>query len=66
MYSKQDYIDAIKFALNYPPDAKLYKYDIYKDIYKVSVFDDGWYDFNLTGSLVRSALKWKGKKIWTQ
>jgi hypothetical protein len=66
MYSDQDYIDAIKFALNYPPDVKMYKYDIYKDIYKVNVFDYGWYDLNLTGSFVRSCLKWKGNKIWTQ
>ena len=66
MYKDKDYMDAIKFVLNYPPDVELYKYDMYKDIYKVSVLDGGWYDFNLMGSLVRSGLKWKGSKIWIQ
>ena len=64
MYTDQDYIDAINFALNHPPDVKLLKYDIYKDLYKVNVLDDGWYYMKLQGSFVRSCLKWKGDKIW--
>ena len=65
-YTKDDYMKAIKFCLNYPSDVELRKYDMYKDIYKVTVFDDGWYDFNLQGSFVRNALKYKGKKVWIQ
>jgi hypothetical protein len=64
MYTPDDYIKAIQFALNYPPDVKLRKYDMYKDIYKVSVLDGGWYDLHLTGSFVRSCLNWKGIKKW--
>lgn len=65
MYTQDDYIKAIQFALNYPPDVTLRKHDIYKDIYKVTVFDQGWYDFNLQGDFVRSCLKWKGIKKWS-
>jgi hypothetical protein len=65
MYSKQDYRDAIEFALNFPPDFDIISYDEDKDIYRVYVFDDGWYDFNLHGYYVRSCLKWKGKRAWS-
>jgi len=63
-YTDADYLDAIKFALNYPPEVELRKYDMYKDIYKVAVLDGGWYDINLEGKLVRSALQWLGIKSW--
>jgi hypothetical protein len=67
MYNDQNYLDAIGFALNYPPDYNLTKYDIIKDIFKVDVFDGGWYSgIRLQGSFVRSCLKWKGIKKWKQ
>jgi hypothetical protein len=64
MYTKKDYRDAINFALNYPPDFDLVKHDLIKDLYRVYVFDGGWYDINLCGYYVRSCLKWKGIKKW--
>jgi hypothetical protein len=66
MYTDKDYLDAIKFVLNYPAEVELRKYDMYKDIYKVSYLEGGWYDMNLEGKLVRSALKYKGVKAWTE
>jgi len=65
MFLEQDYRDAIKFALNYPPAVDFVSYDEDKDIYRVYVYDDGWYDFNLCGYYVRSCLNWKGKKAWS-
>ena len=68
MYSQKfggnNYREAINFALNYPPDFDLIKYHEEKDIFIVSVFDEGWYNVNLTGSFVRACLKWKGRKEW--
>ncbi len=69
MFTDQDYMNAIKFALNYPveDDRPLtYSYKEDKDIFKVVVFDGGWTTFRLEGSFVRSCLKWKGKKQWTR
>ncbi len=66
MYTEKDYREAIKFALNYPPEADLMKYDEEKDLFRVVVLDGGWYDINLQGSFVRSCLNWKGKKQWIQ
>ena len=65
MYVEKDYKKAIEFALNYPPKVMAYYYDQYKDIYKVQLLDDGMYTIKLTGSFVRSCLKWKGIKRWT-
>ena len=64
-YTDDDYLNAIKFALNYPPEVELRYFDMYKDIYKVAVLDGGWYEINLEGKFVRSALKWRGIKAWT-
>ena len=64
MYTKEDYREAINFALNYPPDFDLVKHDEEKDLYRVYVFDAGWYDINLEGYYVRSCLKWKGIRKW--
>jgi len=64
MYTKKDYRGAINFGLNFPPDFDLVKHDIEKDLYRVYVFDGGWYDINLHGYYVRSCLKWKGIKKW--
>lgn len=67
MYTETDYINAIKFALNYPQDRDLpltYSYKEDKDIYKVTWMDGGWHTFRLEGKFVRSCLKWKGKKQW--
>lgn len=63
-YTDKDYIEAIKFALNYPPEVRLLKYDMHKDIYKVRILDGGWYHMNLQGDFVRSCLKFKGIKKW--
>ena len=65
MYTQNDYIKAIKFALNYDKDLPLnYSYKEDKDIYKVTLMDGGWYTVRLDGFFVRSCLKWKGKKQW--
>ena len=64
MYSEADHLEAIKFALNYPPEVELLKYDMYKDIYKVRILDDGWYEMRLQGAFVRSCLKFKGEHKW--
>ena len=66
MYIEQDYKEAINFALNYPPEFDFVSYNEDKDLYRVYVFDAGWYDINLEGNYVRSCLKWKGKKVWIQ
>ena len=64
MFVKEDYYNAIDFALNYPRAFKLVEYDSDKDIYIVLVLDGGWYTVNLLGKFVRSCLKWKGIKKW--
>jgi hypothetical protein len=69
MYIEQNYTNAIKFALNYPQDRDLpltYSYNEEKDIYKCVLMDGGRYTVKLQGSLVRSALKWGGRKQWIQ
>ena len=69
MYTDNDYINAIKFALNYPVDRDFpvsYSYKDDKDIFKVVVMDGGWVNFKLKGFYVRSCLKWKGEKQWIQ
>lgn len=66
MYIESDYKDAMNFALNYPPDFDLVNYDEELDLYRVSVFDAGWYSLSLHGFFVRSCLKWKGKKLWSE
>ena len=63
-YTDKDYLEAIKFVLNYPTDVELIKYNSSKDIYKVRVLDRGWWEIRLQGDLVRKALKWKGKRKW--
>lgn len=66
-YTEQDYLNAVKFGLNYPQDNDIpvsYSYDEDKDIYKVVIFDGGWVHFKLHGFFVRSCLKWKGRKQW--
>ena len=66
VYNNEDYVNAVLFALNYPPDIDYLKYDEDKDIYIVAVFDEGWYEVKLHGFFVRSCLKWEGKKQWKQ
>lgn len=63
-YTEKDYLEAIKFVLNYPTEVELIKYNSSKDIYKVRVQDGGWYEIRLQGDLIRKALKWKGKRKW--
>lgn len=64
MYTEQDYLDAINFALNYPDKYHLSYYSEGKDIYTVHYLEGGWYIINLQGKFVRSCLKWKGIKKW--
>ena len=64
-YTKDDYQQAIEFALNYPPKVGPYYYDISKDIYIVDILDTGWYNIAVQGHFVRSCLTWKGMKNWT-
>lgn len=64
-YCNADYMEAIKFALNYPPKVHTFQYDMYQDVFKILLMDGGWYDISLQGSFVRSCLKWKGIKQWT-
>ena len=66
-YTDNDYIAAIKFALNYPQSRDIpltYSYKDDKDIFKVTIMDGGWTTFRLDGFFVRSCLKWKGPKQW--
>ena len=61
--------NAIKFALNYPTECELIKHDIYEKVYKVRYIDGdgiGWHHLDLTESLVRACMNWKGKKAWTE
>jgi len=64
MYTREDYKNSIDFALNYPPEYDLIEYDSEKDLFRVYVFDNGWYDMYLEGFFVRSCLRWKGKRQW--
>lgn len=64
MYTDKDYVNAIKFALNYPPAVTGYQYDEEKDVYRVNLFDSGWYTLSLKGFFVRSCLTWSGIKKW--
>ena len=67
MYDESDYLEAIKFALNYPPKVLPdYYYSVAKDVYVVDLFDDGGYRVRLMGSFVRSCIKWKGVKKWVR
>ena len=63
-FTGKEYEEAINFALNYPPDVKVTKYDEEKDIFQALVFDAGWYHIELEGKFVRSCLKWQGIKKW--
>lgn len=63
-FTEEEYEEAIKFALNYPPVVKAKKYDEEKDIFRVLLFDAGWYHMKLEGKFVRSCLKWQGIKKW--
>jgi cellulase/cellobiase CelA1 len=65
IYNQNDYLDAIDFALNYPPDFKYVGYSDDFDIFIVDVQDGGWYsNVKLQGNFVRSCLKWQGYKQW--
>jgi hypothetical protein len=69
MYTDTDYIEAIKFALNYPPERDIpisYSYDDDKEIFKIVVFDGGWIHFKLNHKYVKSCLEWEGIKRWIQ
>ena len=63
-YQKEDYQKAVEFAMNYPEQTILEGYDEFSDMYKLTVFDAGWYNIKLTGRFVRSCLKWPGVKQW--
>jgi hypothetical protein len=65
MYDQENYNNAIDFALNYPPEYNLIVYESDRDIFVVDVFDAGWYTMHLEGKFVRSCLRWKGKKQWS-
>lgn len=65
-FTKKDYTEAIRFALNFPDDYRLVKYDMYKDIYIVEVMDGGWWTVRLEGKFVRSCLNFKGVKRWNK
>jgi len=58
----KDYVEAIKFVLNFPPEGIVVRYySEEKDVWVVDVLDGGWYTIKLNGDLIRSAAKWKGK-----
>ncbi len=63
-FSREEYTKAIEFALNYPPKVHNWVYKYGKDIFKVLLFDEGFYEINLDGQFVRSCLKWQGLKKW--
>jgi hypothetical protein len=64
-YTEEDYMEAVAFALNYPPKLPSYHYDIHKDLYIVNACDGwGWHQAELQGQFVRNCLKWKGVKKW--
>lgn len=63
-FTRREYEEAIAFALNYPPEIHNWKYQHGKDIFKVLLFDAGWYTIKLEGKFVRSCLKWQGIKKW--
>ncbi len=63
-YTDADYIEALKFILNYPVEVEFIGYDNDKDVFRVNVLDYGWYmDIPINGSVVRKALKWENKKL---
>lgn len=71
MYTKQDYGDAIAFALNYPEEITSISYDKHIDKWIVHcgnkdnnhmANDYGW--IRLEGSYIRSCLKWEGVPLW--
>lgn len=58
-------LEALRFALNYPQDVVLTKYNIYRDIYIVDVLDAGWYmNIKMDGSYIRHCHKWQGERSW--
>lgn len=65
-YTKDDYQQAVEFALNYPSEVGSYYYDMHMDLYNVDYMEGGWYSAILQGSFVRSCLKWKGIKKWVK
>ena len=65
LLTHKEALDALRFGLNYPQDVILNKYNIYRDIYLVDVFDGGWYsNIKMDGAFVRSCHKWTGQKSW--
>jgi hypothetical protein len=58
-------LEALRFALNYPEDVILNKFNIYEDIYIVDILDGGWYaNFEVNGCYVRHCHKWQGQRSW--
>ena len=66
MYTDANYEDAVDFVLNYPPEILRITYKESKDIYTVTLMDEGVYKIKLEGKLIRSAMRWKGRRQWNE
>jgi hypothetical protein len=59
-------MSGIAFALNYPTEFELVRYDSYKKKYIVTYLDGGWYTIDLTEKFVRSCMTTLGPKAWVE
>lgn len=65
-------ISGIAFALNYPTEFELIRYNIYKDVYQVRYLEGihqgqmGWHHIDLDANLVRSCMITLGPKEWVK
>jgi hypothetical protein len=64
-YSDKEIKEAIMFALNYPREVEVVRYDVIQDKYLCRVWEYGYPDnIRLDGFFIRSCLEWQGKKEW--
>jgi hypothetical protein len=57
-------MSGIAFALNYPTEFELIRYDAIKKNYRVTYLEGGWYTIDLDESFVRSCMIYQGQKAW--
>lgn len=59
-------MSGIAFALNYPTEFELVRYDVIKKKYIVRYLEGGWYTIDLDEKLVRSCMTTQGPKAWVK
>ena len=62
--SNRRLMSGIAFALNYPTEFELVRYDVIKKKYHVTYLEGSWYTIDLDEKFVRSCMITQGPKEW--